>query len=234
MFNGKMKAVTFSFDDGVTQDLRLIDLFNKYGMRASFNLISGEFGVRESKIYGKNDDILIYRDRVIAKDIKMIYRNHEVCSHTVNHPRLSELSDEDIIYQVDTDIEELSRLVGYRVRGMAYPFCTPSDHAIEVVREKTNACFARTTDVTYGFDMPSDLFRFNCTVRHHEKDIVTLAKDFVNLKTDEPKLFSVWGHSYEFDIRKDWDKFEEVLRILAGSEDIFYGTNSEVLLGDRK
>ena len=40
MFNGKMKAVTFSYDDGVTQDKRLISLFNKYGLKCTFNLNS--------------------------------------------------------------------------------------------------------------------------------------------------------------------------------------------------
>ncbi len=35
MFNRKMKAVTFSYDDGVTQDIRLIDMFNKYGLKAT-------------------------------------------------------------------------------------------------------------------------------------------------------------------------------------------------------
>ena len=40
MFNGKMKAVTFSYDDGVTQDKRLIELFNKYGLKATFNINS--------------------------------------------------------------------------------------------------------------------------------------------------------------------------------------------------
>ena len=32
MFDGKMKAVTFSYDDGVTQDIRLIELLNKYNL----------------------------------------------------------------------------------------------------------------------------------------------------------------------------------------------------------
>ena len=32
-FYGKMKAVTFSYDDGVTQDQRLISLFNKYNLK---------------------------------------------------------------------------------------------------------------------------------------------------------------------------------------------------------
>ena len=34
MWNGKKKAVTFSYDDGVEQDRRLIALFNKYGMKS--------------------------------------------------------------------------------------------------------------------------------------------------------------------------------------------------------
>ena len=41
MWNGKKKAVTFSYDDGVEQDRRLIALFNKYGMKATFNQNSG-------------------------------------------------------------------------------------------------------------------------------------------------------------------------------------------------
>jgi len=27
---GKMKAITFSYDDGTTQDIRLVELLNKY------------------------------------------------------------------------------------------------------------------------------------------------------------------------------------------------------------
>ena len=34
---GKAKAVTFSYDDGVPQDQRLAALFDKYGMKATFN-----------------------------------------------------------------------------------------------------------------------------------------------------------------------------------------------------
>ena len=44
MFGGKMKAITFSYDDGVTQDQRLISLFNKYGLKGTFNLNSGLLG----------------------------------------------------------------------------------------------------------------------------------------------------------------------------------------------
>ena len=47
MFSGKMKAVTFSYDDGVTQDIRLAELFHKYGLKATFNINSELLGRRD-------------------------------------------------------------------------------------------------------------------------------------------------------------------------------------------
>ena len=55
-------------------------------------------------------------------------------------------------------------------------------------------------------------------------------EEFLKLKTDEPKLFYIWGHAYEFDIHNDWKRFEEFLEMISGRDDIFYGTNSECLL----
>ena len=52
MWNGKKKAVTFSFDDGVTQDIRLIEILNKYGLKGTFNLNSGLMA-KEKKVDDK-------------------------------------------------------------------------------------------------------------------------------------------------------------------------------------
>ena len=40
----KKKAITFSYDDGVTQDIRLIELLNKYNLKCTFNLNSELLG----------------------------------------------------------------------------------------------------------------------------------------------------------------------------------------------
>ena len=50
MFCGKNKAITFSYDDGVTQDIRLIEIFNKYNLKATFNLNSELLGQSASII----------------------------------------------------------------------------------------------------------------------------------------------------------------------------------------
>jgi len=50
MFGGKNKAITFSYDDGVTQDVRLIEIFNKYNLKAAFNI--------NSKLLGKTGSLV--------------------------------------------------------------------------------------------------------------------------------------------------------------------------------
>ena len=39
----------------------------------------------------------------------------------------------------------------------------------------------------------------------------------------------VWGHSYEFDDRNNWEVIEEFCKYMGGREDIWYATNIEVI-----
>jgi hypothetical protein len=52
--------------------------------------------------------------------------------------------------------------------------------------------------------------------------------DFIS--SDEEGVFYIWGHSYEFDCLDKWEEFEEFCKYISGRGDVFYGTNSEVLL----
>ena len=38
---GKHKVLTFSYDDGKLEDRRLVEIFNKNGLRGTFNLNTG-------------------------------------------------------------------------------------------------------------------------------------------------------------------------------------------------
>ena len=58
-----------------------------------------------------------------------------------------------------------------------------------------------------------------------------IEQQFVELETTVPQIFYIWGHSYEMDYAADyWIKLEEFFKLIAGRDDIFYGTNKEVLL----
>ena len=230
MFSGKMKAVTFSYDDGVTQDLRVIEMFNRYGLKGTFNLNSGGFGTRESRDI---EGTLVYRDKVFAHDVKRIYEGHEIASHTVNHPDLTRLSEEDIVYQIEEDRKRLSDLCGYEILGLAYPFGYVDDRVVNIIKTRTGIRYARTVNVTADFNPEKDLYRLNFSTRNFGEGLFELVERFIESKPQEPEILSIWGHAYEFDWHRDWHVFEELCRLLSGHDDVFYGTNREVFLGEK-
>ena len=117
MFNGKNKAVTFSYDDGVMQDIRLTEIFNKYNLKATFNINSGLAGIPGSH---EPDGVRVDLSRIKAEDIKHVYDGHEVAAHTLTHPFLPNIEDEnEVLRQVEEDRQKLSELVGYEVLGCA-------------------------------------------------------------------------------------------------------------------
>lgn len=230
-FNGKLKAVTFSFDDGVTQDKRLIEILNKYGLKATFNLNSAYLGTNGE--LNRNDHI-VRHDKNHANEVAKIYKGHEVAVHTLAHPNLTELSDDGVIWQVEEDRKLLESLVGYRVRNMAYPCggVNNDERVASVIRNNTKIEFARTITSSDNFDIPDNLLRYNPTVYYIEKEkLFSLGEKFLNLKTDKPQVLYVWGHSYEMDAEYiSWQEFEEFCKMISGKEDIFYGTNGQIFL----
>lgn len=233
MFNGKMKALTFSYDDGVDQDIRLIEIFNKYGLKATFNLNSELLGRREDTI--PREGKIINHFKVHAADVRSIYEGHEIAAHTLTHPLLPMIEDDkEIIRQVEQDRLKLSELAGYEVVGMAYP-CGGENHddrVADLIRNNTGVKYCRTILSSYDFEPQTDLYRFKPSVYHHAEfdKMVEMGKQFLEMKTDTPKIFYVWGHAFEFDIAENWEKFEEFCKMMSGHDDIFYGTNKEVLL----
>ncbi len=229
MFDGKMKAVTFSYDDCTVQDVRLVELFNKYGLKATFNLNSELFGKKNELI---RKGVKICHDKLSADEIKDVYKGHEVAVHTLTHPYLQDIEDDnEIVRQIEEDRKNLENIVGYKICGMAYPGNgNNAERVAEIIKTRTAIKYARTTIPTYKFDLQDNLYQFNPTVHHDDyENLFKLGEEFLKLKTNTPKLFYIWGHSFEFDIYNDWEKFEEFLKLISGKEDIFYGTNKEVL-----
>ena len=229
--NGKMKAVTFSYDDGITQDVRMINLMNKYNLKSTFNINSGLLA-RKGLITW--DGVRVSHYKVHPEDVKSIYQGHEVAVHTVGHRLLPQCTDEEVIYQVETDRLTLSNLVGYEVVGMAYPGgpVNNDDRVAEVIKNHTGVKYARTIKSTGSFDLQDNLFRFDPTGFHTCFDaLMKLGREFVEMQPEEPKIFYIWGHSYEMDYGDDyWLRLEEFFKLISGHDDIFYGTNKEVLL----
>lgn len=223
------KAVTFSYDDGVTQDKRLIELFDKYNLKATFNLNSELLGLHGELI---REGVKVSHIKNNPEEISEIYKNHEIAAHTLTHPLLPNLTDEEIVRQVEQDRINLEKLSGKSVVGMAYPGggVNFTEHVADVIRANTNIKYCRTTISSHSFELQQDLYTFKPSVYHHREwdKLFELGQEFIELNTDKPQIFYVWGHAYEFDIHNTWDKFEEFCKLISGHDDIFYGTNREV------
>ncbi len=229
--SGKLKAITFSYDDAVTQDIEFIELLNKYNLKSTFNINSELLGLKGILIR-ENKRVAHYK--VHRDDVKGIYDGHEVAVHTLTHPKLPELEEAEIIRQVEQDRLNLSEIVGYEVVGMAYPGggVNNDDRVAEIIKNNTGVKYSRTITCNNSFDIQDNLYRFNPTAYHLDfDDIMKMGQEFINLKPNKPQIFYVWGHTYEFDYRSDYlVKMEEFLKLISGHDDIFYGTNKEVLL----
>ena len=228
MWQGKNKAVTFSFDDGVLQDKRLIQILDKYGLKCTFNLNSSYLGLNG---FLDRNGRRVDHTKVSPDEVKEVYKNHEVAVHTLTHPNLTGESEECVVWQVEEDRKALERLTGKTIVGMAYPSGANDDRVAEIIKRRTGVKYARTVTSTHNFDLQENLLRFNPTVYYIEDCLFDVANEFLGKNTDKPQLLYIWGHSYEMDAEYiSWQKFEELCKLLSGRKEIYYGTNSEVLL----
>jgi peptidoglycan/xylan/chitin deacetylase (PgdA/CDA1 family) len=223
--NGKLKALTLSYDDGVEQDRRLIEILNRSGIKGTFNISSG---IQSGANKGLKGEVEIRRMNV--RTLPELYKGHEVAVHSLTHPHLENLDKESIINELEQDKLNLQRIFETEIQGMAYPYGTFNDLVVETVRE-CKLRYARGVKSTMSFDIPQDLLRFQPTIHHREPGLMELAEAFIKLQPSKLQVFYSWGHSYVFDVDNNWQVIEDFCRLMAGKEDIFYATNAEALLG---
>jgi hypothetical protein len=213
---GRIHAVTFSYDDGRLQDRRLVDLFNRYGLKGTFNLNASRVGA----------------EGVVAEaEVKSLYAGHEVANHFYSHPYPTRIPGEQVLLQVLEDRRRLEALSGGLIDGLAYPF---GDWNAEVIAA-LKACgirYARTTKATetFGF-MPEEWLAWHPTC-HDRAATPALMDKFFTVRTWDrnARLFYIWGHSYEFDREGGWESMETVCRTLRerGGDTLWAATNGAV------
>ena len=219
---GKSRALTLSYDDGVGQDVKLMNILRAHGMKGTFNLDSGKMGVG-----GIREDGVEVR-RMLPEEVKEAYYGFEVAVHGYTHPFLTLMPKDMVAREVAKDREELEKLTGYPVRGMAYPYGAYHDELVSQLRAM-GIVYARTAASTGGFSLPEDFLKWHPTCHHNEPNLTELCDRFLNEKSYNPhKVFYLWGHSYEFDADRNWEVIERFCDKMAGHEDIWYATNIEI------
>ena len=222
--DGKTRVLTLSYDDGVFEDERLVEIMNKNGLKGTFNINSGLF-LPENKARGEGGN-----RRMKLSEAKKLYigSGHEVALHGVTHPFLDRLPRSEMLVEVLNDRLNLEREFGGIVRGMAYPFGTWNDELLGVL-ETCGIAYSRTTLSTESFNFPKNWLTLNPTCHHNNPRLTELANEFLAPERwNRCKMFYLWGHSYEFDDRDNWNVIEEFAKFIGGREDIWYATNIEI------
>lgn len=218
------KYLTFSFDDCEVYDRILCDMFRKYGIKATFFLISEQLGFRcDFHRYGEDTVV----ERVSAEELKQTYDGMEIATHTANH----RCPIDDLETAVLDSVRYLSSLCGYEVKGMAYPGGEYTPEHIAGLKQ-LGVKYARAAQpCTMSFEVPTEWFAWHPTCKYDDDKIDELTDSFLAYSGDRPAVFHIYGHSYELTRKEEkysFEGFERLLQKLSGRDDIIYATNLEV------
>ena len=222
---GKSRALTLSYDDGVIQDLRFIEIMRKYGLKGTFNINAGLFPSEDHEFSATQ----IHR-RMKRSEILNAYPEElcEVACHGYTHPWLEKCDPANATAEVLEDRRTLEAMFDRPIQGMAYPYGTFNDKVVEILSD-CGIRYCRTVISTEKFDMPGDWLRLPATCHHNNPRLTTLADRFLeDSHYPAPRLFYLWGHTYEFDMNNNWHVIEEFAQRISGHEDIWYATNMEI------
>ena len=222
---GLSHALTLSYDDGVETDRRLIEIMRENGLKGTFNLNSARYAP-EGTVYPAGT---IHR-RMPRSACLDLYRDSgmEVALHGAHHVFMASLPREAMREEIASDRRALEEDFGTLVRGAAYPFGDYNNDVVEALRD-CGVAYCRTTVSTERFDLPTDWLRLPATCHHNNPRLTELSEEFLREEYwERPRLFYLWGHSYEFDEKQNWEVIENFARRMGNRDDIWYATNIEI------
>ena len=204
-----MKSFVFAIDDGTVFDKKTVAIFNKYGIKATFNLNSGL------------QDFVWHKDwlevqRLKLEENKAIYDGHEVASHSLTHPFLTSLSDEDVYREVGEDIDNLRNIFHREIESFSFPFDGFDERTIGIIKSLgiTHIILPAIDD---SFRFPIDTCHIKVTSWNID-DALDKVRRFI--EDDQAELFVYLSHSYDYEFDGSYDKLDELCRIVSERKDI--------------
>lgn len=242
------KYFAWSFDDGLEQDRRIVQILKTYRMGGTFHLNSGLFGDQtyEGRIGNlgmmetpadefrkKKFHLLPYAEhfRLEKEEAVQLYEGFEVASHTKHHVNVKKCGSSELEEEIVQDVKDLSEIFGRKVTGFAYPYGVSSESSAEYLK-KAGVKYARVVKSDDSFRFPEDPYHLPMTCWHIKKNALKLIDDFINAELDEDLFFLMFAHGYEFDFgtnESNWQKFEAICQKVSSSKDIICLSTGEAI-----
>lgn len=226
--NGLAKALTLSYDDGVYEDIRLVEIMTKHGLRGTFNINAELFAEAEYVPAGEKK----WGKRLTREQATELFSREgmEPAMHGKTHAHLQTMPMPQAIYEVIQDRALLEKQFGRILRGMAYAYGTYNDESVQALRD-CGVLFCRGTIPSESTRLPEDWLRLKPTCHHKHPKMPALCERFLEKAIgtrEDACLFYLWGHSYEFEKDDNWHLIEEFAEKMGGREEIWYATNTEI------
>lgn len=234
---GKTKALTFSYDDGNVQDIRMIEILRAHGMRGTFNLNSGS--LLNPQTWPEEEGRETIRG-LSAEEAFAVYEGQEVAVHGMHHPYWSAIPRERAMEEIAGDKRKLEEIFGRPVRGMACPFGS-YDEDIRAIARAIGMRYVRRTGRDFSFCFPSDPLyaeglgkdtedpvEWLGTCSHTVPDLMRRLADFLVPRANTLAVFCLKGHSYEFAKDHNWQVLEEFCAFAGGRQEVWYPTCIEI------
>jgi len=217
------KALTLSYDDGSIHDVRLVEKMKEYGIKGTFNICS-------SYLHRNSGGFSLSLD-----EAKRLYEGDdtEVAVHGYEHLTLTAVDPSVATRDIMADRDFLEKEFGKVIRGMAYACGAYNDDVVDMLRH-CGIEYARTTKSTEDFALPTDWLRLPATCHHKNPRLMELADKFLDSTVasyfwrNKPKLFYLWGHSFEFNNDGNWEILDRFFEKVGGKDDVWYATNGEI------
>jgi len=220
---GKSKAFNISYDDGVVQDIRFVELLNRYGLKGTFNL---NYGLMQSGFTWQHECGMTIR-RLRREEVCALYEGHEIASHSYSHPYFDEMSEMEILRELGSDKFFLEKLTGCEVAGYATPFYFYSDRMADCVRH-CGFAYARISEESNDYSIPEDFYHWRGSKFHWDEDLEEFVRRF--LETDqELALCQIVGHSYDLDVMNGWNTLERICHAVGNARDVWAATHIQLV-----
>lgn len=220
---GKGKAFNITYDDGVTQDLRFVELMNRYGLKGTFNLNSELMEIGFTWTHPNGMEV----KRLSADTARWLYRGHEIASHTRTHPYMHDLSEEEVLDQMGRDKAYLEEMFGVEVAGFAVPF----DYYSPMIADCAKHCgfeYARMSEFSHSYVPCRDYWFWQTGFYHIQPGLDAFVDGFLETE-QELAVCQIVGHSYDLDAEKLWKTMEQILCRVSRDETVWSCTNLELV-----
>lgn len=237
----KTTIVTTSWDDGDPADLRLAEMLADRALPGTFYV----------PLRGPDS-----KPTLTGTDLCNLHSaGFEIGAHTLTHSVLTHLSVSDAATEITDCKDQLQQRIGAPVSMFCYP-CGRFNRTIVAQVRTAGYIGARTTEMlqlesgSSPYTMPTTLQAYahpnidylKNTVRHGSLssmfryrrelrvglDWVQLGKRLLDRALQEGGIFHLWGHSWEVEGNRNWDRLGELLDYMGGRSAVKYCNNQDV------